>query len=93
MKIISGITLLLFGLTGCLGESVLKQNKSESITPEKLYREKCGGCHALYEREKYQSEEWRSIIIRMEKKAHLDESQSKLILQYLTDTKMPPKKD
>jgi len=68
---------------GCSGEKSIKGNDSGNFTAEQLYKDKCGGCHALYEKEKYSNDEWESVLVRMEKKAHLDESQSKLIRQYL----------
>ena len=49
-----------------------------------LYANKCGGCHRLYKKESFQGEKWKEIMARMKIKAHLNETEEKLITQYLT---------
>jgi len=83
MKIIWGIMILLSTFNGCASDNSTKKNENEMITAERLYKEKCGGCHAIYEKEKFSNEEWQRVLIRMGKKAHLDDNQNKLIQQYL----------
>lgn len=83
MKLITLQFLMLLTFMGCSGEKSIKQNNNENFTVEQLYKDKCGGCHALYQREKFAEGDWESVLVRMEKKAHLDVIQSKLIRQYL----------
>lgn len=75
---------ILFNLVfiGCSTENSSKRGNGIFIG-EQLYKEKCGGCHALYQKGKFTRGDWDSIIIRMEKKARLNEYQSKLIREYL----------
>ncbi|MCK9209931.1 MAG: hypothetical protein M0P61_03745 [Ignavibacteriaceae bacterium] len=83
MKLISLQILVLLAFAGCSSERSIKQNANGNITAEQLYKDKCGGCHALYQREKFAKGDWESVLVRMEKKAHLDMDQSNLIRQYL----------
>lgn len=82
MKLVFVWVLFFLIYEGCSNEKSIKQDNG-NFSGEQLYKEKCGGCHALYRREKYEEGDWDSIIARMEKKARLDEHQSKLIREYL----------
>ena len=82
MRLIYVWVLFFLIYAGCSNEKSIKQG-NDNLSGEQLYKEKCGGCHALYQREKFGVGNWDSIIARMEKKARLDEHQSKLIREYL----------
>ncbi len=82
MKLFFVQIFVLFALAGCSSERSIKQNKGNS-TAEQLYKDKCGGCHALYQRDKFTIGDRDIVIARMEKKARLDDLQSKLIREYL----------
>jgi cytochrome c5 len=59
------------------------------MTPElaegkSLYDNNCAKCHKLYDAKDFSSEEWKPIVARMQKKAHLDDLQGQKIYNYLT---------
>ena len=74
--------LFLLIYAGCSNENSIKQGNG-NLSGEQLYKEKRGGCHALYQRDKYGERDWDSVIVRMEKKARLDDNQSKIIREFL----------
>ena len=82
MKLVYFLVLVLFVFASCSNEKSIKQGNG-NLSGEQLYKEKCGGCHALYQREKFGERDWDSVIVRMEKKARLDDHQSKLIREFL----------
>ncbi len=82
MKLVFVWLLFLLVFAACSNEKSIKQGNG-NLSGEQLYKEKCGGCHALYRQEKFGTGDWDSVIVRMEKKARLDEYQSKLIREYL----------
>ncbi len=53
---------------------------------ERLYTERCTGCHAAYEPHERQPAEWEAAVAKMErwKKVTLSEGERSLILGYLT---------
>ena len=64
-----------------------------AVTPEltpillegkNLYENNCSGCHKLYAPKKFTQEEWKPILVRMQKKAHVDDSQIASISNYIT---------
>jgi len=64
-----------------------------AVTPEltpvllegkNLYENNCSGCHKLYTPKKFTQEEWKPILVRMQKKAHVDDSQIASISNYIT---------
>lgn len=62
--------------------------KTVTLTPElaagqDLYTNNCAKCHKLYEPKKFTKEEWTPILVRMGKKAHLDETQMASITNYI----------
>jgi hypothetical protein len=75
------IVIALLFIAGCAA-SVVYSNKGE-----KLYNEKCGGCHQLYPKAKFSSEKWRREIEAMSKKAKLSNEEKGKILKYFTDDK------
>lgn len=59
------------------------------MTPElaegkSLYENNCAKCHKLYDAKEFSHEEWKPIVIRMQKKSHLDDAQGLKIYNYLT---------
>ena len=82
MKLVFVWLLFLLAFAGCSNEKSIKRGNG-NLSGEQLYKEKCGGCHALYQRDKYSNGDLENVLVRMAKKAHLDEHQSKLIREYL----------
>lgn len=67
---------------------VQEASKTVALTPEleagkKLYDNNCAKCHKLYEPKKFTKEEWAPILVRMGKKAKLDETQMASISNYI----------
>ncbi len=59
------------------------------MTPElaegkELYDNNCAKCHKLYDPKDFSAEEWKPIVMVMQKKAHLDDLQGQKIYNYLT---------
>jgi hypothetical protein len=50
---------------------------------KKLYLLKCAKCHRLYDSKSYDDAQWSEWMVKMKKKAHLDNGQYELILHYL----------
>lgn len=73
-------------------EAVKSEEKvavSTVLTPElaegkSLYENNCADCHKLYEPKQFSAEEWKPIVQRMQKKAHLDDSQGMKIYNYVS---------
>ncbi|KQX15938.1 cytochrome c [Flavobacterium sp. Root420] len=62
--------------------------KAEELTPElaagkSMYENSCVKCHKLYEPKKFTQEEWAPILVRMQKKAHLDDVQMASVTSYI----------
>lgn len=63
--------------------------KSTELTPElaegkNLYENSCARCHKLFEPKKFTQEDWKPILVKMQKKAHLDDTQMASISDYIT---------
>ena len=66
-------------------ENVNKTEMTPEVTEGKnLFENSCAGCHKLYEPKKFSQEEWKPILVRMQKKAHLDDTQIASISNYIT---------
>lgn len=68
---------------------VTETTKTTELTPElaegkNLYDNNCAKCHKLYEPKKFSQEEWKPILTRMQKKAHLDDTQIASVSNYIT---------
>ena len=66
-----------------------KKGVATVMTPElaegkNLYENNCAKCHKLYDSKDFSAEEWKPIVDRMQKKAHLDDMQGQKIYNYLT---------
>ncbi|MGO4773010.1 cytochrome c [Flavobacterium sp. W22_SRS_FK3] len=48
-----------------------------------LYENSCARCHKLYEPKKFTQEEWAPILIRMQKKAKLDDNKMASVTNYI----------
>lgn len=63
--------------------------KTTELTPElaagkNLYDNSCAKCHRLYEAKEFSQEDWKPILTKMQKKAHLDDTQMASISNYIT---------
>lgn len=61
---------------------------AKELTPElaegkNLYENSCARCHKLYEPAKFSKEEWQPILVRMQKKAKLDDVKMASITNYI----------
>ena len=59
------------------------------MTPElaegkNLYENNCAKCHRLYDAKEFSAEDWKPIVARMQKKAHLDDIAGQKIYNYIT---------
>ena len=62
--------------------------KAVALTPElaegqNLYSNNCAKCHKLFEPKKFTQEEWHPILVKMQKKAKLDDVQIASITSYI----------
>lgn len=67
---------------------VAETTKTVELTPElaagkSLYENSCAKCHKLYEPTKFTKEEWQPILVRMQKKAKLDDTNMASITNYI----------
>ncbi len=63
--------------------------KVADVTPtvaggQNLYDNNCGKCHKLFKATDFSKEDWKPILVRMQKKAHLDDAQMASISDYIT---------
>ena len=61
-----------------------KDLTAELATGKSLYENNCAKCHELYNTKEFSAEEWKPIVVRMQKKAHLDDLQGQKIYNYVT---------
>lgn len=69
--------------------TVTEAAKATELTPalaegKNLYENSCARCHKLYEPKQFTQEDWKPILIKMQKKAKLDDSQMASISNYIT---------
>ena len=65
------------------------KNIATVMTPElaegkNLYENNCAKCHKLYDTKEFSAEDWKPIVSRMQKKAHLDDLAGEKIYNYVT---------
>ena len=63
---------------------VTKAMTSELAEGMYLYENNCAKCHKLYSPKDFNEEEWKPIVNRMQKKAHLTDLEGQKIYNYLT---------
>ncbi|MCI9845852.1 cytochrome c [Flavobacterium pectinovorum] len=68
--------------------TVTETVKATELTPElaegkSLYENSCARCHKLYEPKKFTQEEWKPILVSMQKKAKLDDIKMASITNYI----------
>ncbi|WP_313806796.1 hypothetical protein [Flavobacterium sp.] len=61
--------------------AVLNENQ---LFGKKVYENNCGKCHKLFETNSFSKEEWKPIVIRMQKKAHISDEETAAVLEYVT---------
>ena len=49
-----------------------------------LYTTSCADCHSLYEKDSFTAEQWKPIVLRMQKNTKLTDLQREKIYAYLT---------
>lgn len=69
--------------------AVTQAAKATELTPalaegKNLYENSCARCHKLYEPKQFTQEDWKPILVKMQKKAKLDDSQMASISNYIT---------
>lgn len=57
---------------------------AELVEGKDLYEKNCAHCHKLFDPKDFSREEWKPIVLSMQKKAHLDDVQGQKIYNYLT---------
>lgn len=57
---------------------------AELAEGKSLYENNCAKCHRLYDAKDFSAQEWKPIVARMQKKAHLEDLQGEKIFRYLT---------
>lgn len=57
---------------------------AELAEGKSLYENNCAKCHKLYDVNSYSAEEWKPIVARMQKKAHLDDLAGQKIYNYVS---------
>jgi len=80
MKLI--IFLLIICIFGCSSKEKMIDVNNRG---QKLYYEKCNGCHRLYEKGEYDKKIWKEIMQKMKKKSHLTEDEERMIIKYLVE--------
>jgi cytochrome c5 len=74
--------------TATVATAPVEAVKTSALTPEleagkNLYDNNCAKCHKLYEPKSFTKEEWTPILVKMGKKAKLDETQMASITNYI----------
>lgn len=57
---------------------------AELTEGKNLFDNNCAKCHKLYEAKSFTKEEWKPILVKMQKKARLDDTQIASISNYIT---------
>lgn len=57
---------------------------SALVEGKNLYENNCGKCHNLYDSHEFNAEQWKPIVLRMQPKAKIQDSERELIYNYLT---------
>ncbi|WP_298140521.1 cytochrome c [Flavobacterium sp.] len=57
---------------------------AELAEGKSLYENNCAKCHALYKPKDFNAEQWKPIMLRMQKKAKISDEQREKIYSYVT---------
>jgi uncharacterized ParB-like nuclease family protein len=80
MKTVVILFLLIF--VSCSSKEKIMDINNEG---QKLYYDKCSGCHRLYKKAEYKSNRWKEIMNLMKKKSHLTDDEERMIIKYLAE--------
>lgn len=99
MKKIILPALVIFMLVSCKSKKVVTENKTKiekTITVsseismadkilqgESIFQNKCGNCHDLPKVKDHTPENWKSIMLRMQKAAELSDSEREYVYNYI----------
>lgn len=72
-----------FSFLGCGGKEVFKNTQYPA--GQNLYFSKCGGCHQLYDRNRYTPAAWDTLMNEMAERSKLTVEEKNLILTYLKE--------
>lgn len=84
------LALVLVFISSCASRVVTPAAEAtKSLTPElaegkMLFQNNCAKCHNLKNPNKYTPEEWRPILMRMQKKAKISDEEREKIYHYVT---------
>ena len=76
------IPFLIICLFGCSTKEKMIDANNHG---QKLYYDKCSGCHRLYKKAEYEPKRWNEIMNVMKKKSHLSDDEERMIIKYLTE--------
>lgn len=88
------VSFLGFLIYSCASKSampvpVVAETKKEVVTNssvaegKNLYENNCAKCHKLYDAKEFSAEEWKPILVSMQKKAHLNDAEIATISNYI----------
>lgn len=84
--------IIVFLFISCLPKKVSNtisttENQSrfspEILEAKSVYENNCANCHKLYSPKEYTAQEWRQILVTMQKKAKITDDEVKNIYSYL----------
>jgi cytochrome c5 len=86
---LSVVAVLLYACSSKSNIPTAEVPKEKVLSPElaegkSLYENSCARCHQLYNPKDFSAEQWKPIVLRMQKKARLDDAQGLKIYNYLT---------
>jgi cytochrome c5 len=91
-NLIIGIALAI-GVTGCAAVQLYVPTENDATASNvslqnlqkgrELYSNSCASCHRLKDPIKLTKQEWETSMIKMQKKAKIDDKKKNLILQYV----------
>lgn len=64
-------------------EPAAKVMTKELAAGQSLYENNCAKCHKLFAPKDFSSEDWKPILVAMQKKAHLDDAEMASISDYI----------
>lgn len=99
MKKIILPALVIFILVSCKSKKVVTENVTEIETTstvsseismaemiaqgESIFQNKCGNCHALPKVKDHSAENWKPIMIRMQKEAEISDKEREYVYNYV----------